>query len=317
MARVMWFNLGVMPRAIYKVATNVIAGFLGVGKTSAILRLFARKPAGERWAVLVNEFGKIGIDGKLYQASGIAVKEIPGGCICCAQGLPLQVALNRLLRETRPQRLLLESSGIGHPAGVLKTLQGDHFNRVLQLNAMISLLDPRHLLQPNYIGNALFREQLQRADVLVANKTDLASSDALAAFAELASTLHPDKVRTACTTHGMLQTDWLDLPHRARTTDKTFSLKLTPQARHWQTHSVRFSATTRFDKQALQNWLDTQSFLRVKGLLQTTEGCVLLNVASGKSEFVPLANRPDNHLEFINPQLNIAAIEQALQQCRA
>ena len=168
-----------MPNAIYNVSTNIISGFLGVGKTTAILNLFSNKPVTEIWAVLVNEFGKIGIDGRVYQASGISVKEIPGGCMCCAQGLPLQVAVNRLLRETKPDRLIIESSGVGHPEGVLKTLKGEGFKNVLTLKAGICLVDARFLLESAYQHNELFKEQLQLADVLVANKTDLASAEAL------------------------------------------------------------------------------------------------------------------------------------------
>jgi len=144
-----------MHEIIQNVATNIISGFLGVGKTTAILTLFANKPASEKWAVLVNEYGKIGIDCHIYHANGITVKEIPGGCICCAQGLPLLMAVNRLLRETKPDRLIIESSGIGHPGGVLKTLKGEHFNNVLTLKAGICLVDARHLLQIQYHNNVV------------------------------------------------------------------------------------------------------------------------------------------------------------------
>ena len=70
---------------IKAVATNIITGFLGVGKTSAILHLLKSKPAEERWAVLVNEFGEIGVDasmivGRYSQSQGVFIKEVPGGC---------------------------------------------------------------------------------------------------------------------------------------------------------------------------------------------------------------------------------------------
>lgn len=82
--------------------TNLITGFLGSGKTTSILHLLAQKPADEKWAVLVNEFGEVGIDGALLADSGALLKEIPGGCMCCVNGLPMQVGLNTLLRrETR------------------------------------------------------------------------------------------------------------------------------------------------------------------------------------------------------------------------
>jgi G3E family GTPase len=77
--------------------TNLITGFLGSGKTTSILHLLAHKPADEKWAVLVNEFGEVGIDGALLADSGALLKEIPGGC--CVNGLPMQVGLNTLLRR--------------------------------------------------------------------------------------------------------------------------------------------------------------------------------------------------------------------------
>ena len=89
---------------IQSVPTNVITGFLGVGKTTAILHLLANKPADERWAVLVNEFGEIGVDGALMeqQDEGVFISEVPGGCMCCTSGLPMQIALNMLLTRSNP-----------------------------------------------------------------------------------------------------------------------------------------------------------------------------------------------------------------------
>ena len=82
------------------VPTNLISGFLGVGKTTAIRHLLANKPANERWAVLVNEFGEIGIDGAtLASDDGVDIREVAGGCVCCTSGPMLRVALTRLLRQ--------------------------------------------------------------------------------------------------------------------------------------------------------------------------------------------------------------------------
>ena len=94
--------------------TNLITGFLGSGKTTSILHLLAQKPADEKWAVLVNEFGEVGIDGALLADSGALLKD-PGGCMCCVNGLPMQVGLNTLLRQGKPDRLLIEPTGLGHP----------------------------------------------------------------------------------------------------------------------------------------------------------------------------------------------------------
>lgn len=94
--------------ALKAIPTNVITGFLGVGKSTAILNLLKQKPDNERWAVLVNEFGEVGIDGSLFtgqktEEAGIFIREVPGGCMCCAAGLPMQIALNMLLKTPDSQ----------------------------------------------------------------------------------------------------------------------------------------------------------------------------------------------------------------------
>ena len=96
---------------ISNVPTNIITGFLGAGKTTAILHLLQHKPANERWAVLVNEFGEIGVDGSLFQGQfsqehGVYIKEVPGGCMCCTAGLPMQIALSLLLTKAKPASLV-------------------------------------------------------------------------------------------------------------------------------------------------------------------------------------------------------------------
>ncbi len=106
------------------IPTHLIGGPLGAGKTSLIRDLLAQKPAHERWAVLLNEFGQIGLDAALLStdADGVALGEVAGGCLCCVNGVPFQVGLGRLLRKAKPDRLLIEPSGLGHPLQLLAQL---------------------------------------------------------------------------------------------------------------------------------------------------------------------------------------------------
>ena len=140
--------------------TNLITGFLGSGKTTSILHLLANKDPAEKWAVLVNEFGEVGIDGALLADSGAMVKEIPGGCMCCVNGLPMQVGLNTLLRQGKPDRLLIEPTGLGHPKQILDLLTAPVYEPWLELRATLCLLDPRQLLDEKAINNDNFRDQL-------------------------------------------------------------------------------------------------------------------------------------------------------------
>ena len=130
-----------------QIPTNIITGFLGAGKTTAIRHLLAHKPPQQRWALLINEFGEVGIDAALLNQSGetnnIFVREVPGGCLCCTNQLNLQIALNLLLSRARPQRLLIEPTGLGHPRELLELLSGEYYREVLSLHATLTLVDAR------------------------------------------------------------------------------------------------------------------------------------------------------------------------------
>ena len=163
---------------IRSVPTNIITGFLGVGKTSAILQLLKNKPTNERWAVLVNEFGEIGIDGSMLKGQhseqqGVFIREVPGGCMCCAAGVPMQIALNQLLKSARPDRLLIEPTGLGHPKEVMQVLSAKHYQSVLTLQKTLTLVDARNLSDARYTSHDTFNQQIAMADTVIGNKLDL------------------------------------------------------------------------------------------------------------------------------------------------
>ena len=172
-------------RQIRAVPTNIVTGFLGAGKTSTIRHLLATRPPGERWAVLVNEFGEIGIDGSLIsgaqpEAQGVFVREVPGGCMCCVAGLPMQVALNQLLTLANPDRLVIEPTGLGHPREVLEVLSSRHYRDVIGLQRILTLVDARKLADPRYTEHDTINQQIAIADIIVANKRDLYNAADLA-----------------------------------------------------------------------------------------------------------------------------------------
>ena len=129
---------------LQQIPTHLLAGPLGAGKTSLLRQLLAQRPADETWAVLINEFGQVGIDAALLEDdsdTGVQLAEIPGGCLCCVNGLPFQVGLGRLLRRARPQRLFIEASGLGHPTALLQQLAAPPWQGVLALQPLVMVLD--------------------------------------------------------------------------------------------------------------------------------------------------------------------------------
>ena len=135
-----------MPDPLTGITTNIVTGFLGAGKSTAILDLISNKPTNENWAVLVNEFGEVGIDGGLLasnKSKDVFIREVPGGCMCCTAGLPMLMAMNMLLARARPQRLIIEPTGLGHPTEVMNVLASEHYQDVLDIRATITLVSAR------------------------------------------------------------------------------------------------------------------------------------------------------------------------------
>lgn len=195
------------------IPTNLITGFLGVGKTTAVIDLLRRRPPGSRWAVLVNEYGEVGIDGALIEGAGpdgVTVHEVAGGCVCCASAPLLPVAIHFLLLEARPERLVIETTGLGHPARLLDALRQNYRDR-LEVRATLGLVDPADFARPEMRHNRVFLDQIHLSDVLVLNKLDTAPPALVADFRAWAEGLFPPKLLIVSTTHGRLDPAWLDL----------------------------------------------------------------------------------------------------------
>ena len=156
---------------LQNIPTHLIAGPLGAGKTSLIRHLLGQRPANERWAVLINEFGQIGLDAALLSTDddGVSMGEVAGGCLCCVNGAPFQVGLGRLLRKARPDRLFIEPSGLGHPAQLLAQLQSPPWTGVLAVQPAVLVLDAPALAAGIPLPDAQ-QQALDSAGLLVMNK---------------------------------------------------------------------------------------------------------------------------------------------------
>lgn len=217
-----------------KVPVNLITGFLGVGKTTAIRRLLANKPAEQYWAVLVNEFGEVGIDGAAISSASaqLNVVEVPGGCICCTTSPMLRVSLTKLLRERRPDRLIIEPSGLGHPSGIIDVLRDPYLAAALDVRATITLVDPRQLNDTRYTSHEIWREQITLADVLIANKCDRADAAEVDHFLAMARGMYPPKLAVQTTSQGEFALGLLDLQGEIAAPDlRTASLSPSPAGR--------------------------------------------------------------------------------------
>ncbi|WP_253383522.1 CobW family GTP-binding protein [unidentified bacterial endosymbiont] len=303
--------------------TNLITGFLGSGKTTSILHLLAKKDPAEKWAVLVNEFGEVGIDGALLSDSGAMIKEIPGGCMCCVNGLPMQVGLNTLLRQGKPDRLLIEPTGLGHPKHILDLLTAPVYEPWIDLRATLCLLDPRQLLDEKAVANENFRDQLASADIIIANKEDRATPESQAALEAWWQHFGGNRQRVK-TTQGKMDSALLDLPrlnltelpvsqahsHSQSSKQGLAALSL-PEHLRWRRNLTGgqgyqacgwiFDADTVFDTIGVLEWARLAPVDRVKGIMRTPDGLVRIN-RQGSDFFIETQNvaPPDSRIELIS-----------------
>lgn len=197
-----------------RVPTNLITGFLGVGKTTAVLNLLRTRPAGSRWAILVNEYGEVGIDQAILEGDSpeeIEIREISGGCICCTSSIMFKFALAQILGSVQPERLLIETTGVGHPARLLEDLRGVHYRDRVDLRATVCIISPTDFITPPMYESPVFQDQVALADVLVLNKGDTTTPAVKEEFLEWGQTHYPPKTLVAVTQNGRIDPAWLDL----------------------------------------------------------------------------------------------------------
>jgi G3E family GTPase len=313
---------------IKAVPTNIITGFLGVGKTSAILHLLKSKPDKERWAVLVNEFGEIGVDGSLFQGQHsedgkVFIREVPGGCMCCTAGLPMQIALNQLLSRAKPDRLLIEPTGLGHPVEVLEVLTTEYYFDVLLIEKIITLVDARNLSDKRYTEHDTFNQQIAIADIIVGNKQDLYRPEDKAELEHYAKAKAFPEVELIFTEQGQLPLEALQGSTAASVSANKHNytesaaqggladmplpesgyLTAINQGEGFHSIGWRFDASKVFNKKALFLFLTGIVAERMKAVFITEKGIYGYNLTSDYLTEIELDDCMESRIEIIASEM--------------
>ncbi|POG04948.1 cobalamin biosynthesis protein CobW [Pseudomonas putida] len=305
---------------LQNIPTHVIAGPLGAGKTSLIRQLMAQRPANERWAVLVNEFGQVGLDAALLSRDedGIAIGEVAGGCLCCVNGTPFQVGLGRLLRKARPDRLFIEPSGLGHPVQLLNQLQQAPWVGVLAVQPLVMVLDAQALARGEPLPEAQ-QQALQAAALVLLNKADAVDED-------IKLLINKDflNIHKVWTRQGLVELNMLPVSSTSQISDSSVnslpeaSLSTAPSAL-WIDPSLpicsaqegeggwsigwRWHPSQRFEPQRLQAFLGAWPWRRAKGVIHSVDGWQSFNGLEGDlPQWQPSGWRKDSRIELIFEQ---------------
>ena len=292
---------------------HIITGFLGVGKTSCIQHLIKHKPTHERWAILVNEYGQQGIDGQLFHGDELVVKQVAGGCACCAALLPFQTALNQLIRHDKPHRIFIEPSGLGHVDNIAALLMGESYQARLKLNGIVCVIDPHHLSQPKYRYHELYLRQLYAADVFVANKCDIASRQDLSLFRQLAREFKRQhmEIEQAQLTLESIQFD---------VGEKYRPFQVHQNGAHFHTQVMYFSGDD-WHMETLCQALSELGLARIKGLMIQGDQVAVINISDGQASLnyspLSLSHQQQGVIECIDTQpIDVDRINTIVTECR-
>ena len=256
----------------------VVSGFLGAGKTTLVKHLIAdAQQQGLKLAVVSNEFGELGIDRALLQeAGGPGYVELEGGCVCCQLTNELLETLQNLWETIRPDRIVVETSGVALPFETLMTFWRDPITEWVGESLAVVVANAEQVAEGRDLEGT-FEQQVSSADIVVLNKVDLVPEDSFGKLENILQDMAPDApmIRSI---QGQIDTNqWSFLPHllkrlhpNERVSPSSCLTRMKPLRR------MNFpSLTTSHPNNSSYNFNRLQA-LRIKGIVNTSEGLKLV-----------------------------------------
>lgn len=282
---------------------KLICGFLGAGKTTLVKNLLQKY--GKRAAVLVNDFGSAGIDGELIQQGGaVNVLELPSGCICCSLRADLDSALKQIYVQLKPERLIIEPTGIATPSAILETLRVHELAKHFELEAVVGIVDPTNFFE--FIGeyDNFFMDQILNSDIILVNKIDLVGSEAVKMVMEKIKELNPTALVYATK---YCKIELPDLDRNREVVRFHFDIGF---------DSIALRSDGEFDESKLKELFDEfasgayGSVVRAKGIFKTNSSFIALDYVPKNVESRELKSAQSSRLVVIGSELERERIEQ-------
>jgi cobalamin biosynthesis protein CobW len=274
----------------------VVCGFLGSGKTTLVRRLLEEgQREGIRTAVVSNEFGELGIDEALLASTGGDFVELAGGCVCCRLSDDLLLTLQQLWEKARPQRVIVETSGLALPYDTLVNFWRDPVRAWSTDESSVVVVSAEQLAAERDL-DATFEDQVASADLLLLSKTDLLSDQDATRAEETLRALRPGTPVVRATRGDVDPRVFFppepgSAPSRTSTQDAD---RVRDHAAHahddYASEELMFEAG--IDEATLLARLEAKPALRAKGFVETAAGLRLVQGVAGRVELTPVAEAP-------------------------
>lgn len=315
-------------KQIHPAEVEVVAGFLGAGKTTFLRKLLNDADPDVRTMVMVNDFGSVGIDGSLVSGRGADVIELPNGCICCSLRGDLARQVRDIVTKYSPQRLLIEPSGVAEVTELLRVLARPTLADIIKSVKVYTLVDAGSFLRDYASLPHYFETQTAIAPLLIVNKTDLATPAELQTIEQTLQVLNP-AARVIPAQYGrVLDSTLLGEASIARDALPTEGDE---DEEHDHAHvealgleSAVLQVPGVYEEQALRRLLDAVAngqfggVLRMKGMLKVRGGWVAFDMAGHRGSLVAFAPKENEEPRAIaiGNDYDAARLQAAFDDCK-
>jgi cobalamin biosynthesis protein CobW len=285
-------------RAGERTPALVVSGFLGSGKTTLVRHLLGEaQRAGSRVAVVSNEFGELGIDQAVLGDGGEAYVELEGGCVCCKLSDALVDTLEMLRRRVRPDRVIVETAGVGLPYDTQLNFEREPVCQWVDDCAAVVVVNAEQVDEARDLSGT-FEQQVDSADLLLLNKVDLVNESALPRIEAVLREMAPDTPVVRCV-HSEVDSDLLFPPEldapRTRPRTRSRPARPSPHA-HEPFESRVIPVRDGASSDALVRRLRKLGALRAKGFVRTDRGLVLVQGVGRRIELHAVQDPPSAEL---------------------
>ncbi len=171
------------------IKVDMISGFLGAGKTTLIKKLFSDCFGKEKVVLIENEFGEIGIDGAFLKESGVEIKEINSGCICCSLVGDFSKSMKEVVEKFAPDRIIIEPSGVGKLSDIIRAVEKVGLD--LKINVVATVVDGGKCKMYHKNFGEFYNDQVKEANTVVVSKTDKLTDEKIRSAVELIREINP------------------------------------------------------------------------------------------------------------------------------
>jgi len=310
------------------VPVSILTGFLGAGKTT-LLNYILKQQHNYKFAVIINEIGKIGVDGQLVEKQQEEIVEMSNGCLCCTVRKDLVKGVQNLLKKGGFDYLLIETTGIAEPAPIAQTfLNIPALQQLVRMDSIITVVDAEQI-QKQLAELETAREQIRMADFLLLNKTDLVDETALLAAEARIRELNPQATLFRTNQSQVNLNELLDMHafdvEQKLAADPKFLDELS-QRHHHEINSVSFEFDRPFSVEALEMFVqelsEKEKIFRSKGFLWINGNPRRAIFHGVNNRFTLLWDRlwekdevRKSQLVFIGREINEGRIRAELEQC--